>query len=260
MFKLCFKLILLTVFLIGCSDIARDNPLDPKNPDSISETPILIEAFVNTSFSYDRAALEALDQIQLQFGNNVDLEIVEYHRTHEQGETDIVPFEKEEFRFLQQDYAEMYPDTIGVPDIFVNGSQGRVFGATTSYESVYDRLAPIVSDLAGQPSHYSLEAEISTVGNMLDVNYKIARLGDEPDENLNINIIFVKDYSPVYSSRIVVNYLGGADVVNKIAAGEYYEGKIEDIVCPDLPDYALFTITRQNDITVLKTLKKVIVW
>ncbi|MEJ2053421.1 MAG: hypothetical protein P8X42_05830, partial [Calditrichaceae bacterium] len=98
MYKFIFKLSIILALLAACSDIERDNLLDPKNPDSYSDTPILIEAFVNTSFEYDAAALVALDQIQAQLGDNTDIEIVEYHRPHEQAVNDQFPYEKAKFK------------------------------------------------------------------------------------------------------------------------------------------------------------------
>ena len=49
--KLVFKYIfsILIIFSTACSEIDRDNILDPKNTSSKRESVVLIEAFINTS-------------------------------------------------------------------------------------------------------------------------------------------------------------------------------------------------------------------
>lgn len=260
MFKYIFRLIVLIALLISCSDIERDNLLDPKNPDSYSETPILIEAFVNTALEYDEFAIQALNLIESEFGSQVDIEIIEYHRDHPADTSDLDPYANPIFDGLHDDYAENYPEDKGVPDIYVNGSQGRVFGAY-NVSSVYSRLAPIISDIAGQQSQYSLEVELEASGNQLNVDYRLARLGKKSDENLQLHVILIKDYGIPGARRIVdkVTY-PDAELIIKIDEGEYAEGSIDNIACPNQPDYAIFTITKQGSITVLKTLKKEILW
>ena len=260
MFKFIFKLIVLIVLLVNCSDIERDNLLDPKNSDSYSETPILIEAFVNVYFDYDRTALYALEQIEAEFGDQVDIEIVEYHRDHDDAPDGEDQYENPRYTELHRKYANTFElGSIAIPDIYVNGSLGRVKGAS-DFASVYNRLAPIITDIAGQQSQYALEVDLETSGNQLNVDYRVARLGNESEENLELHIIFVKDYENPSARHIVdqVTY-PDAEAINKIEAGEYFEGS-NSISCPNYPDYALFTITRQGNITVLKTLKRAISW
>ena len=92
------------------------------------------------------------------------------------------------------------------------------------------------------------------------MNYRVARLGNNADENLELHIIFVKNYGPVESERVVDDLKSPAKIINKIEAGEYFEGNIYNISCPNYPDYALFKLTKQDNIAVLKTLKKAIPW
>ena len=150
MFKFIFKLIVLIALTVSCSDIDRDNLLDPKNSESYSETPILIEAFVNTSFEYDSSALEALKLIENDFSDQVDIEIVEYHREHDAAPVGEDPYTKRIFTDLHGVYANIFLLPKAIPDIYVNGSAGRVLGATKNPASVYVRLAPIITEIAGQ--------------------------------------------------------------------------------------------------------------
>ncbi|MBN1407285.1 MAG: hypothetical protein JW956_05830 [Calditrichaceae bacterium] len=260
MFKSIFRLIVLIALLAACSDIERDNPLDPKNPDSYSETPILIEAFVNNQLEYVEYATQALNQIEAEFSDQVDIIIVEYHRVHPVDTNNLDVYANPLFDGLHQDYADNYENPKGVPDIYVNGSQGRVFGAY-DINSVYYRLSPIISDLAGQQSKYSLEVDLETSGNQLNVDYRLARLGKESDQNLQLHVVLIKDYGIPGARRIVdkVTY-PDAEFISKIDKGEYAEGSIDNISCPNLPNYALFALTKQGSITVLKTLKKEILW
>ena len=75
--------IILILFLVECQNIPRDNPLDPKNPESFSSLNILIEAFVNTAnpHRYNEYMLAALDSILNSYPNRVV--IAEYHRNTE---------------------------------------------------------------------------------------------------------------------------------------------------------------------------------
>jgi hypothetical protein len=258
-FKYIFKLIVLTILLLSCSDIERDNLLDPKNPDSYSGTPILIEAFVNTALEYDIFALQALDQIETNFGNQV--EIIEYHRAHPADTSNKDPYVNSIFDELHDDYAEFYDDgPKAVPDIYINGSQGRVKGAY-DMASVYSRLAPIITDIIGNQCEYALEVDLAVTGNLLNISYRIAHLGNKSDENLELHTILVKDYELPNANR-VVNYVSypDAELINKIDKGGYVKGNINDISITNQPDYAIFTITKQESITVLKTIKKEIPW
>lgn len=264
MFKSIFRLIVLIALLVSCSDIERDNPLDPKNPDSYNETPILIEAFVNTSFSYDSAAIEALNQLENDYRGDISFEIVEYHRTHNLAPTGKDPHEQTLFETFQDQYVAAYTESKAVPDIFVNGTDGRVRGASDA-NSVYNRLAPIISSLSAQQSKYAMEIDLVTTGQNLNIDYRIARLGNKSEENLELNIILVKNYGTEYLKRVAKDIRNPAKVINKIESGEYSEGNIlisdySSVQFADLPDYAIFTITKQGSITVLKTLKKEIPW
>ena len=264
MFKSIFRLIVLIVLFAACSDIERDNLLDPKNPDSFSETPILIEAFVNSSFSYDSTAIEALNQIENDYSGDISFEIVEYHRTHDSAPIGYDPYEQTVFTTLQDQYVGAYTESKAVPDIFVNGTQGRVRGASDD-NSVYNRLAPIISGLSAQQSNYAIEVEIETSGQILDIDYRIARLGNKSEADVELNIIFVKNYGTNYYKRVAKGIRYPAKVLNKIESGEYSEGNINvddyaSVPYINLPDYAIFTITKQGSITVLKTLKKEILW
>ena len=59
------------VTLFGCSDLPRDNPLDPKNPESQRPQVVLAEAFVtdDPDAQFCANALDALTQLEGEFGN-----------------------------------------------------------------------------------------------------------------------------------------------------------------------------------------------
>ena len=57
--------IILCLFIFDCGDLDRDNPLDPKNPNSSVDRVVLVELFVNdsTGFEYCNYALDALERL-----------------------------------------------------------------------------------------------------------------------------------------------------------------------------------------------------
>ncbi|MEJ2545154.1 MAG: hypothetical protein P8Y99_13890 [Calditrichaceae bacterium] len=261
MFKSIFKLIVLIVLFAACSEINRDNLLDPKNPDSYSETPILIEAFVNTAFEYDLYALEALNKLEDQFGDEINFEIIEYHRPHPLDSTSSDPYTVQKFSDLHTEYVNNYDEIKAVPDIFFNGGQGMFRGAYDNVDYIYSKLTAILSDLAGQQSEYSIEVNLETSGNLLDIKYRLARLGDTEDSDLELYYCLIKDYDTPYTRKVVdLSNYPDVENINRIKKGEYVEGSIENLPCPNKPKYAIFSIKKKDDITILKTLKKEIPW
>jgi len=261
-FKYIFRLIVLIALLAACSDIDRDNLLDPNNPDSYSETPILIEAFVNTAFDYDLYAIQALNQLEDQFGDEISFEIIEYHRPHPLDTIYSDPYADQKFTDLHSKYVNSYGQQKAVPDIFFNGSQGMVRGAY-DVDYIYSKLVPILSDLAlaGQQSEYSIEVDLKTSGNLLDIKYRLARLGNTNDSDIEFYFVLIKDYETPYTRRVVdQSNFPDVTLINKIEKGEYTEGSIQNLSCPNKPEIAIFTLKKQNDITILKTLKKEIPW
>lgn len=248
----------------GCSDLPRDNLLDPKNEDSYSESPVLIEAFVNTAYTevnYNFWSLEALNDIEAFYQERVL--IVEYHRDIRAGDSTYRdPFSNSKYDDLQQEYVNAAGSAPrALPDIYLNGDRGRVLGASSAV-SVYNRLSPLLAELADEKSEYTLEIDLNTTGNNINIHYRLARLGNRAATDLRLNLIFVKDHGSEYSKRVVqkVNF-PFAEEIDNIEAGEFFEDKIiETIGSENKPDYIIFTITHKEDVTILKTLKKVIPW
>ena len=262
MYKYISSMMIAALLLFGCGDLERDNLLDPKNEDSYSEVPILIEAFVNSELSYNEAALDALDDIEDTYKNEVL--ILEYHR--EILVNDSVyddEYSNSLFTGLHQYYADNYNNyPMAIPDIYLNGSKGRILGASSS-ASVVDRIEDLLPGLLNEKSDYNMEAEMSASGSKLNINYKVARLGNRSSSGLQLQVALVKNFGMSHANRVVqfVNY-PVFETISRTNAGEYAEGNLSfDLSDIDnLPDTAIFKIVQENSIKVLFTMKKEIEW
>ncbi|MDM7924458.1 MAG: hypothetical protein QUS35_00390 [bacterium] len=107
------------LLLCAACELPRDNPLDPRNPDSRRPKRILIEAFVNmrTGEPFDGYAIEALDSLESVYGDRVA--VIEYHRN---AGGFVTPLHRSENDILYGRYlAAAGSDNRGVPDVFVDG-------------------------------------------------------------------------------------------------------------------------------------------
>ncbi|UCE06986.1 MAG: hypothetical protein JSW07_02805, partial [bacterium] len=125
-----FLFIILCWFIFDCGDLDRDNPLDPKNPNSSVERAILVELFVNdsTGFEYCSYALDALERLAQREEFKDNLFVLEYHlinRTHNWNDS----YALDEFN---QRYYQYVPNLNerGIPDAMFNGLVSRVQGAS----------------------------------------------------------------------------------------------------------------------------------
>jgi len=261
-FKSLFKYVLIAALLGGCDDLPRDNLLDPRNESSYGSSAILLEAFVNTYYTeleYNFWTLQALRQVESFYGQRVI--IAEYHRDIKVGDSTY----HDPYSYATYDNRhKMYADADGtfdraIPDIFINGDQGRVLGAS-SVASVHDRLQQTINRLLDEKSYYALEADLTKSNNTLTIDYRVARLGNTAAGELRLNVIFVKDYGSDYSRRVVTrsNYPFPNEIPG-IKAGEIFKGQVvESLSVTDKPDAVILSLTEKNSISVLKSIEKVI--
>lgn len=255
--KFVFSFFPFLVVLFACQDIPRDSLLDPKNPESYTQSTIFMEAFVSTAenlpasyFNYNRWALQALDSIQHSYGNQVI--IAEYHR-NAGGYQDTLSILASEM--IYEKYVNnASSQTKGMPDIFINGLTGRVQGAS-GVHSVVNRLHAVLTDLIIQQNHFTLEAgPIQFSGSQLTASCKIARLGDQSAENLLLKMILINNLQSPESQRVVAE-VKKSETIPLLEAGEIITRKFEEIPVSRKPDYLLFCLTSTNEITVFQSIK-----
>ncbi len=222
---ICCFLGLLVV--LACSDLKRDNLLDPKNPDSYSETVPLVEAFVNLAHPspYNNWAVQSLNALAAQFGSKIN--IVEYHRDLQLDSMFYDdPFNEDDqqtfFLQLQNKYVQAWPNVPrALPDVFLNGSLTRFSGAYDA-SSLKKQMEGPISELIAQKNDYILEIENSENSGNVKVTCRVARLGNQSAENLRLRVLFVKH---VQFENLNLNYVVQMSwpgiLISKLEAGSY---------------------------------------
>jgi hypothetical protein len=169
-------------------NIPRDNPLDPKNPDSSRPRKMMIEAFINleTDFPYDGFMAAALDSLVKLYPDQVL--VAEYYRNVQNDTTHYCLSGNE---ILYEHYLEIFgTKTKCVPDVFVNGTEARIRGAS-SVESALFRLQQIVSPRMSQICKFSMEMKYSIANNQILLVVTLVKLGDEDAQNLLIKTVMI---------------------------------------------------------------------
>ncbi len=236
--------------------------MDPKNPDSYSKSIVLVEAFVNVAHPspYNGYVLEALKEIDENDSDNVI--VVEYHRDLTQNGFYDDPYNDEElslrFTQLQERYLQEWPDAIrGVPDVYINGGNRRVAGAS-SKSSVLNRMQLYLDEVTDIQNRYSIEVDLQYPGqDQIDIKARVASLGNQASVDLRLRFMFVKDHQTSQASR-AVNYLEDGVLVGKIDAGSYKEIRLATINFDTMPDYAVISLTSDDGSEVYQTLQKTV--
>lgn len=189
--KRFFIFIVVVLLLARCEDLDRNNPLDPKNPNSQIDRATLVEVFVNdsTGFEYCNYALDAIEKLSQREEFKTNFFVVQYHVTNRNANWNDL-YARDEFN---QRYYEYVPITSerGIPDAMFNGLQNRIQGA--SLEKIEERYAAAASALSGQKSFFRIEATKKITGNVMSVNVDVARHGRSDAENIDVNVILCED-------------------------------------------------------------------
>lgn len=251
MFRYIFSLISVLLFL-SCSDIPRDNLLDPKNPEGFTESVVLVEAFVNTSDNlpsdYSDWAIKGLNDAADFIGEQVL--VAEYHRDV-QSFDDTLNSEQTSTRFsqLHRQYT-IGQDTMGVPDIFVNGAGNRIRGSSGSDITelqVRDAITPFISE----KNYFRIESETQVLSdNLVTVSCKIASLGNKSANGLNLRVIFLKDFG--LNLRHVVLDLINAVPLADIEQGGVLEKELDPLQLSSTPDRVIIAILSKDANQVLQ--------
>lgn len=268
MCRYVFKLLAVLIILAACSDIDRDNLLDPKNDSSYREAKILIESFVTFDSSgnpapYNESALKALNEVEATFED--ELIIIEYHRdvahyndSYNTNETNTL------FSDLHRKYVDQYNLTIpeaqqiprGVPDIFINGTDSRISGADVqSGNSVTDRLVPVITARQNEKSYFTIEAQVQDMGNnTYNLSGKIAPLGNQPADDLLLKVVFIKNFGSEYLRRVALNLDQGL-TIDHIDAGEFKAYQLDPFILTHTPNAVILILTSADEFRILQTYK-----
>lgn len=208
----------LAAFLLLCAacELPRDNPLDPRNPDSRRPKRVLIEAFVNmrTGEPFDGYAIEALDSLESVYGDRVA--VIEYHRN---AGGFITPLHRSENDILYGRYlAATGSDNRGVPDVFVDGPAGRSQGASSA-ASVFVRVQRNLLPQLTEPGLFSVEAALHRSGGEMRPAVTIARLGSSGASGIRVRAVLLSEVEAAPSGRVASGFSESA-VIGSLGAGE----------------------------------------
>ena len=223
-----FPFIFSALLLWQCSDLERDNPLDPANPSSSRPSVAVVEAFVNTSaasgVNYNTVALQALDSLKTIFGDR--LLVIHYHRNTRDFTDSLAVEPLVESRYTAYTTAYDTQRFKGVPDLFVNGPEMRLQGASDS-KGVVQRAMPFINTVLGSDSYFTLEADITEENGGFSGRVRVARLGNRSAENLSLLVVLTSDFGP-RGGYSVVRMLPPI-TVERLQAGAYksYSYEIE---------------------------------
>ena len=235
--------------LLGC-EIPRDNPLDPKNPDSYRARKIMVEAFVNTENNqqFNQYMLSALDALLDTYPDR--LIVAEYHRNTE-AYTDR--YHSNDNELLYQHYLDgINSDLKGVPDVFINGIQYRIQGAS-SVESATFRLQEALSREIPGNCHYTLELAYEIQNDRLIPHITLARLGSQNTRDILIKAVLVSKFDNVYHQRVA------RGIVRSNTIPELKHGEFRTFVLPELPldpsveNTLIAYVTDQSELTIYQS-------
>jgi hypothetical protein len=212
-----------------------------------------LEAFVNTNnpLPYNQWALQALDEINNLYSTKTV--IAEYHRNTSQYTDSLAnPLI---FEPIYEHYVENSdPNLKGVPDIFINGTVGRVQGAS-SISNVASRLNDILTNQVILNNHYTLEpAEIALNSSQISASCKIARLGNQPAEDLLLRAILIKQIDNQFLQRVVID-VKKSNTISNLNAGEIRTIDFDPIDFTERPDRVIFSLISSDELTVFQNIE-----
>ncbi len=201
-FRFVFKTVVFLFLLIvleSCKDLPRDNLFDPQNPNSFTNTRVLVEAFVNTAHPspYNTWALQSLHALQQKYPHEFIL--CEYHRDiqtdtatyddpYNTGDNQIV------FKLLQDRYVSRHSNVPRVmPDVYLNGATHRFVGAYNSW-SMQEQIEPVFFQLRTK-NYFKLEPVIKKIDRTtLSLKCRVAGLGKQTVRDKRLRVIFLKEH------------------------------------------------------------------
>jgi len=246
-FNRLFLLSGLILMAAGCADIARDNPLDPRNKDSRQMQTVLIEAFVNTANTqnYNEMMLAALDSLQRRHPQKLQMAV--YHRNTPDF-PDALHINESELQY-QRYLTALGATDKGTPDLFINGIHQRVQGAS-SVNTALLRLEAALANALNADGYYSIETDINRSGNQLDTEVTLARLGSHNGRDLRVKAMLIANLGAPHSQHTVTAVTRSA-AISRLNAGEQITRALNGLVLEHAaPHRLLILVTDENESTV----------
>ncbi|MCI0695690.1 hypothetical protein L0337_27270 [candidate division KSB1 bacterium] len=197
--------------LVACEDLERGNPLDPNNPSSERRRVVFVEAFVNDTAPFSDFALRALDSLAVTFSPQ-QVVIVEHHLPSAKfADAEALPESDNRYRLLTA-------ADPAVPDIFFNGSQSRVQGASTTGAAVFRYRHAIQAEI-DKVAHFTIEAQKTISANRIDIDVTVARLGKDGFSQFAVTAMIAEDLGAAGHHHVARKILL-PESFSGIAAGE----------------------------------------
>ncbi len=239
--------------LTGCTDIPRDNPLDPKNSAGNTEPLVLVEAFVNTAEnipgSYNDWALQGLAQVKSLYPN--DALFVEYHRDLTGYDDSLnTPITSDHYKSLQQKYAAANPAVpMGVPDIYVNGAAVRISGAS-DVATVAQQLREGIDSYLSEKNYVKIEAQPEWVDNrQLMLHCTFAMLGNRSSSHKKVRIILMR-------ASAVAEDVNLNETLPDLSAGGVVQQDFGPFAVTEQTRQIIVSVVSDDDLTVFQSVLK----
>jgi hypothetical protein len=199
------------LLLVACENLERSNPLDPQNPSSARRRVVFVEAFANDAAPFSAFALQALDSLAVMFSQQQML-IAEHHLPSAKF-TDAAALTESADR-----YKILTPAAPAVPDLFFNGSQSRVQGASTMGTAAFRYRHAIQAEI-DKAAYFTIEARKTISDNRIDVDVTVARLGKDGFSQFVVTAMITEDMGRPGLHHVVRKILL-PESFSGIAAGE----------------------------------------
>jgi len=247
------------LLLLNCSDLDRDNLLDPKNMASRTAQKIMIEAFVNINSNPDvpepppvnQFMIEALDSLQSMYADQIV--IAEYHRTTGSQKEYTDAYHREENSILYQLYLNtLHSDQKGTPDVFFNGTEHRLRGASDKI-SAFSRLQEILLYQLSVNSSLSIEIGWTDNGNKIVPKITLARLGGTSIEDILVKCVLTTDFNADYLRR-VVRKSNKSNIIPLLEVSEMMTVTLPEMdIDRNLENRLIAMITTEDETIILQT-------
>jgi hypothetical protein len=199
------------LLLVACENLERNNPLDPKNPSSERRRVVFVEAFVNDAAPFSAFALQALDSLAATFPQQ-QMVIAEHHLPSAKfTDAQALPESADRYKLLTT-------AAPAVPDLFFNGSQSRVQGASTTGTAVFRYRHAIQTEI-DKVAHFTIEAKKTISANRIDIDVTVARLGNDDFSQFAVTAMIAEDLEAAGHHHVVRKILL-PESFSGIAAGE----------------------------------------
>jgi hypothetical protein len=199
------------LLLVACENPERNNPLDPRNPRSERRRVVFVEAFVNAAAPFSAFATTALDSLAAIFPQQ-QVVIVEHHLPSAKfADAAALPESAARYKILTT-------ADPAVPDIFLNGTQNRVQGASSASAALFRYRNAIQAEI-DKVAHFTVEAKATIAASQIEIEVTVARLGSDSFSQFAVTAMIAEDLGRPGLHHVVRKILL-PESFSGIAAGE----------------------------------------